>query len=174
MSVPMALLWMIFARQFSLEGLIVGYIFGFGILFVIRINTTFLEEDEPIHLKRIPFQLIALIWYIIRLSIDVIFSGVDVAVRVIKPRLSIDPGTYSISTQDKDNSALVSALSAHWITITPGELVIDYQEDENGQTLMLIHTLDKESSNIDKLNRDQSERLKLIHQVLGHDMPEER
>jgi multicomponent Na+:H+ antiporter subunit E len=169
MSVPMAILWMIFARQFSLEGLVVGYILGFGVLFIIRINTTFEEDDEPIQLRKIPFQLLALIWYIIRLSIDVVFSGIDVGKRVINPKLPIDPGVHTISTQDAKNSGLVSALSAHSITITPGELVIDYETDENGQTLMLVHCLDKERSNIDKLNTDQRNRLKLIRQILGHD-----
>lgn len=171
MSIPMTLLWMIFARQLSIEGLIVGYIFGFAVLLVIRLNTS--TEDEPIRLQRIPSQIIALVWYIITLSIDVILSGLDVGKRVIQPHLPINPGVHTISTQDESNSILVSALSAHSITITPGELVIDYETDENGQTLMLVHTLDKERSNITKLKRDQSRRLKLIRQILGHDSPAE-
>lgn len=173
MSFPMALLWMIFAGQFSLESLSVGYSFGFGILLIIRINTTVRDDDQPIRLRRIPFQLLTLIGYIIRLSIDVIFSGIDVAVQVLQPNLNINPEVLAISTQDKSNNTLISALSAHWITITPGELVIDYKEDKDGQILMLVHTLDKERSTIDKLNRDQSKRLKLIRQILGHDIPEE-
>jgi multicomponent Na+:H+ antiporter subunit E len=172
MSIPMALLWMIFVGQFSLESSIVGYIFGIGILLIIRINT-FQKDDGSIKLHRIPFQLIALIWYIFQLSIDVVLSGIDVGKHVIQPKLSINPDVQTISTQDKDNNWLVSALSAHSITITPGELVIDFKEDENGQTLMLVHTLDKERSNIDKLKHDQAMRLKLIRQILGHDEPEE-
>lgn len=173
MSVPMALLWMIFAGQFSLESFLVGYSFGFGILFVIRINTTVRDDDLPIRLQRVPFQLLILIWYIIRLSIDVILSGIDVAIQVLHPNLRINSEVLTISTQDKSNNTLISALSAHWITLTPGELVIDYEEDENGQVLMLVHTLDKERSNINKLNREQTQRLKLIRQILGHDISEE-
>jgi len=173
-SVPMAILWMIFSGQFSLEGLIVGYIFGFAVLFVIRINTSYPQEDEPIQLARIPSQILALVWYIIRLSLDVIVSGIDVGKRVIPREMPINTGVHKISTQDKTNNSLVSALSAHSITITPGEMVIDYEEDENGQTMMLVHCLDKEQSNINKLNTDQTKRLKLIRQILGHDIAEEK
>jgi multicomponent Na+:H+ antiporter subunit E len=172
LSFPMALLWMIFARQFSWEGAVVGYIFGFAVLLVIRLNTSFEADDQPIRLAKIPSQLIALVIYIVRLSIDVFFSGIDVAKRVIDPKLPIKPDVQRVSTQDKTKNVLISALSAHSITITPGELVIDFDEDEDGQTIMLVHTLDKESSDMNKLNRDQTKRLKLIRQILGMDEPD--
>lgn len=168
-TVPMALLWMIFARQFSIEGFIVGSIFGFAILMVIRVNTTFEDEDEPVRLVKIPSQLLAMGIYIFRLTLNVILSGFDVAVKVLRPDMPIDPGTYTITTQDESNNALISALSGHWITITPGELVIDYGEDEHGNTTMLVHTLDKETSNFKKLEKDQTNRLKLIRQILDKD-----
>lgn len=171
-TVPMALLWMIFARQFSIEGFIVGSVFGFAILMVIRINTSFDNEDEPVQLVRIPSQLFALMIYIFRLTIDVILSGIDVASKVLHPEMPINPGTYTITTQDDANNATISALSAHSITITPGELVIDFSEDEHGNTTMLVHTLDKEASNQEKLEKDQNKRLKLIRQILGKDANE--
>lgn len=171
-TVPMALLWMIFARQLSIEGFIVGSIFGFAILIVVRTNTSFNDEDEPVRLVKIPSQLFAMVIYIFRLTIDVILSGLDVAGKVLHPGMPINPGTYTITTQDESNNALVSALSGHSITITPGELVIDYGEDEHGNTTMLVHTLDKEASNLDTLEKDQTRRLKLIRQILGKDTME--
>lgn len=174
LSIPMALLWMIFARQFSLEGFIIGYIFGIGVIITIRLNTSFDEDTtEPIKISRIPSQIIALLIYIARLSVNVVLSGLDVAGKVLQAEMPIKPGVHAISTQDSKNHSLISALSAHSITITPGELVIDYDEDEDGNTIMLVHTLDKEASNPDKLKRDQTKRLKLIRQILGHDIPQD-
>lgn len=165
----MAILWMIFARQFTIEGFVVGAVFGFAIVQVVRINTvSFNEEGEELSLFKIPSQLIALVIYMLRLTIDVILSGLDVGSKVIQAKMPINPGTTYISTQDKSNNSIVSALSAHSITITPGELVIDYGE-EDGQTMMLVHTLDKEASNREKLETDQTNRLKLIRQILGKD-----
>ena len=169
LSVPMALLWIIFSRQLSFEGFIVGYVFGFAILTVIRLNTSFEDRSAPIKLSRIPSQVFALIIYIWRLSLDVFLSGIDVAGKVLTPKMPIKPGIHTISTQDKSNNDLISALSAHSITITPGELVIDYQEDSEGQTLMLVHTLNKDESSQDKLEREQTERLSLIRRILGKD-----
>ncbi|MGB7341920.1 MAG: Na+/H+ antiporter subunit E [Phototrophicaceae bacterium] len=170
LTIPMALLWMIFARQFSFEGFIVGAIFGFAILIVVRSNTSFDEDGEPINLARIPLQIIALVIYILKLSVDVLLSGIDVAGKVLQPKMPIKPHTYTISTQDDTNNAVVSALSAHSITITPGELVIDYGQDDNGNTTMLVHTLDKDASTLGKLENDQRQRLGLIQRILGLDV----
>lgn len=169
LSVPMAFLWMIFARQVSIEGFIVGYIFGFGVMTVVRLNTSFENKDEPISLIKIPGQLVALVIYIIRLSIDVFLSGIDVGKRVINPALPINPGIQRIYTQDERNNELVSALSAHSITITPGELVVDFETDADGKTVLIVHALDTEASDIAKLDRDQVNRLKLIKRILGHE-----
>jgi multicomponent Na+:H+ antiporter subunit E len=138
---------------------------------IIRINTSFEQNDEPVRLSKIPGQLIGLVIYVIRLAIDVFLSGVDVAGRVIRPSLPIKPDVQRVNTQDATNDNLISALSAHSITITPGELVIDFEEGEHGETIMLVHTLDKDASNMEKLTRDQTKRLKLIRQILGHDEP---
>jgi multicomponent Na+:H+ antiporter subunit E len=169
LSFVMAVLWMIFASQFSLAGLVVGYIFGFGVLMLMRINRAIEPNNRPVSFRRIPDQIIAVIQYILRLSLDVILSGMDVARRVTSPTLPIDPIIQRITTQDPDNDAMISALSAHGITITPGELVIDFEQDESGQTIMLVHALDRNLSTIEKLNNDQSKRLKLIKRILGYE-----
>jgi multicomponent Na+:H+ antiporter subunit E len=167
LSVVMALLWMIFARQVSPQGFIVGYIFGFGVLWLLRLNTSIEDDEKPINLALVPSQLIALVIYSYRLTLDVILSGTDVAKRVISPQLKINPGVHTISTLDPTNNPMISGLSGHGITITPGELVIDYETNEDGQTMMIVHALDKESSDVDKLERDQRNRLVLIRRILG-------
>jgi multicomponent Na+:H+ antiporter subunit E len=167
LSVLMAFLWMMFARQVSLQGFIVGYIFGFGVLWLLRLNTSIEDDEKPIDLKRIPSQLLAVVMYSYRLTLDVFFSGLDVAKRVLRPEMNINPGIHTISTLDKSNNPLIDGLSGHGITITPGELVIDYETDKDGHTVMIVHALDKESSDVAKLERDQSNRLVLIRRILG-------
>src|SRR5688572_32312979 len=92
LSFVMALLWMIFARQVSPQGFIVGYIFGFGVLWLLRLNTSIEDDEMPINLAQVPRQLIALAIYSYRLTLDVILSGTDVAKRVIRPEMNINPG----------------------------------------------------------------------------------
>jgi multisubunit Na+/H+ antiporter MnhE subunit len=167
LSVAMALLWMVFARQLSWQGFVVGYIFGFAVLWLLRLNTSIEDDEKPISLSHIPSRIVALIIYSYRLTIDVILSGTDVAKRVIAKEMKINPGVHRISTLDQSSNPMISGLSGHGITITPGELVIDYETDEDGQVMMLVHALDKESSDVAKLEGDQRKRLVLIRRILG-------
>ena len=168
LSVPMAVFWVVLSQETSLQGLLIGYVFGAAILQSIRLNTRFDDEDISIDPVKIPGQVFWLIIYAGMLSYDVFLSGVDVARRVIQPEMPINPGEYCISTQedyDDHPTPLISAMSAHSITITPGELVIDF--DTCGEGTMLVHTLDREASNKSRLIADQSRRLELIERILG-------
>lgn len=168
LAFPMALLWMALSGDFALETFVVGYVFGTAVVLAIRWNTSFEKGESDFHVLRVPDQILAFVIYIVRLSIDVILSGLDVAWRVLQLRgeLPIDPDIQRITTQDDTNDVFISALSAHSITITPGELVIDFEE-EDGKTVMLVHTLDKNDSNIEKLQHEQAKRLHLIRRILG-------
>ncbi len=168
LALPMALLWMSLSGRFAPETFIVGYIFGAAVLASIRLNTSFERGGQPVKLLRIPDQILAFVIYILRLGFDVLRSGIDVAWRIMTPsrELPIDPAVQRVRTQDETNNLFVSALSAHSITITPGELVIDFEE-EDGETVMLVHTLDQRRSDAQQLERDQKQRLGLIRRILG-------
>src|SRR5215510_14688019 len=113
LSFPMALLWMIFSGQMSLEGFLIGYVFGFAIMLLVRINTSYEAEDQPIRLAKIPSQIMALVKYGVILPTNIFFSGVDIAKRVLDPYMPIKPVIHRITTQDATNNHLVSAISAH-------------------------------------------------------------
>lgn len=167
LSFPMALTWMALVQNYTPEGFIIGYVFGFAVLLLVRANTRFDRDEEPIRLQKVPSQIVWLLIYTVRLAWDVLLSGVDVAQRVMRPTMNISPGVHCISTQDETNNSLISAMSAHAITITPGELVIDF--DECGEATMLVHTIDAERSDEEKLAADQTNRLKFIKRILGRD-----
>lgn len=173
LAVPLALVWMIFSGQLTIQGFAIGYIFGFAVIIIVRNNTRRdVDVEQQLNISGIPQQIAYLLYYIVRLAIDVLLSGLDVAGRVIMPSLPILPDVKRIKTQDPQNNELVSALSAHSITITPGELVIDY-EYENNETYMLVHVLDKNESTQEKLEEAQTKRLRLIQQILGLDVTQE-
>ncbi len=74
--------------------------------------------------------------YVLILAWDLIVSGFQVARIVLDPGLPIKPGIIAIPSGCQ--SELGTALSAHAITLTPGEMVVEM--DENG--VMYTHTLD--------------------------------
>jgi multicomponent Na+:H+ antiporter subunit E len=71
---------------------------------------------------------------------DMIRCGVIVAQAVLRPRLRIKPGLVEIPSYCR--TALGNAWSAHAISITPGELVVEVREDGT----LVTHTLDIDRS----------------------------
>lgn len=174
LAFPLALIWMIFSGQLTIEGFLVGFVFGVAVIMIVRTTTRRKEDTTRVmDVTRIPLQIMSLLVYIVRLAYDVLLSGLDVAGRIIVPSMPIAPDVKRVKTQDPDNDELVSALSAHSITITPGELVIDYEETDT-QVFMLVHVLDKQASTQEKLERDQTRRLRLIQQMLGLDVRQDK
>jgi multicomponent Na+:H+ antiporter subunit E len=117
-------------------------------------------------------QLIALLQYVSILALDIFWSSVKVARLVLNPHMPIQPGIVKISTQDipsdSHDTDLVTALSAHWITITPGQFVIDIEKNDQ-ETFLYVHNLHLDSQ-LPTIHDEQTRRLKLIRKVLGYDL----
>lgn len=99
---------------------------------------TALLRPQPgrMNLRRLPAASWAIVRYVAILASDVVRSGVTVARIVLDPKLPIRPGIVAIPSGC--NSELGAALSAHALSITPGELVIGI--DEAG--VLYTHCLD--------------------------------
>lgn len=164
LPIPMALAWVALTDQPSLEGFAIGYVLAFGLAFV-------LTKNRPLafNLATVPRQILSTVIYVVTLAWDVFRSGIDVALRAagIRP---ICPGIIAVPIQHDDVEGellreVIAGLSAHAITITPGELVVDYNAE---RTVMYVHCLDAYSS-VKTLDPDQTERLKMFKRILGRD-----
>lgn len=80
-------------------------------------------------------KIVYSIWYIIFLFIEIIKANMDVAFRVIKPVIPINPGIVSVRTKLK--SPIGRMALANSITLTPGTLTVDIKEDK-----LYIHWID--------------------------------
>ena len=162
MALPLAIGWTIYTAQPTPGNLLLGYLFG-----VIAVKASGLSGDS-LRLRSAPIQIYNLLAYIVFLASEVLFSGLKVARIVLMPSLPIQPGISKINTQDASEDELISAVSAHGITITPGELVVDFEETGEDGLLMIVHSLNIETSG-QSLDDDQRLRLKRIKGILGHD-----
>lgn len=162
LAIPLAIGWTIYTAQLTIGNIVLGYIFSFAVLSAIGVH------GDSFNLKNIPMQVINIVLYVLILAYKVFISGFDVARIILSPTLPIHPGTATVNTQDKTENAVISAISAHGITITPGELVIDFEETDDDGVLMIVHSLnfDKSKPNLDN---DQTIRLKQIKGILGYD-----
>jgi multicomponent Na+:H+ antiporter subunit E len=79
----------------------------------------------PIHLVR----------YLVRFFVALVIANFDVARRVLSPSLPIRPAVVEVRTELR--SALGRMLLANSITLTPGTLTIDVEDDR-----LLVHWID--------------------------------
>ncbi|MCS6910916.1 MAG: Na+/H+ antiporter subunit E [Anaerolineales bacterium] len=107
-------------------------------------------------------QLLGAAWalpvYLARLAVDIIRSGLIVARIVLDPKLPIHPGIVAIRS---GMGPWGTALSAHAITITPGEMVMEIAEDGT----MYVHCLDVESSGA-TAEEEQAKRRALLEKIV--------
>jgi multicomponent Na+:H+ antiporter subunit E len=156
LALPLAGIWMIVTANVSLESLFVGGVLGIAIQLLLR------SERKTVELRRLPDQIAAFSVYVVTLARDVLLCSVDVARRVLNPNLSINPGILAVATQDAHENDVIAAFSAHGITLTPGELVMDF---DGGHT-MFVHCLDVHAS-AQNAPDQQAKRLRLLRRILG-------
>ena len=162
LALPLACGWTIYTGQATLGNFLLGYIFSMLVVLATGLR------GESLKLSNAFRQLFNLLAYIVFMAFEVLFAGVKVARIVLTPHLPINPGFSVVNTGDISEDELISAISAHGITITPGELVVDFQETEEDGILMIVHSLDVDAS-ADSLEHDQAKRLGRIKGILGHD-----
>ncbi len=84
-----------------------------------------------LHPKRIGYSL----FYIVILFIEIVKSNIDVALRVIRPVIPINPGIVTVKTKLK--SPMGRLILTNSITLTPGTLTVDMVDDT-----LYIHWID--------------------------------
>lgn len=89
-----------------------------------------------------PMRALRLVYYTLYLMWQIVLSNWDVARRVISPRLPIDPGIVKVRTSLK--TPLGRLILANSITLTPGTLTVDIEDD-----LLCIHWIDVQSEDIE-------------------------
>ncbi len=140
----------------NLESLniLLGLLVGTAVSFMLPASTT------KLHPRRWPGVIWASIRYIVMVARDLIVSGLQVARIVLSPQMPIQPGIIAIPSQTE--SDLATALSAHAITLTPGEFVVEIDEDG----IMYTHVLNVEKS-ASSAQETQTKRRELLEKIMS-------
>jgi multicomponent Na+:H+ antiporter subunit E len=163
-AIPMGIAWMLLTANVSPGGFLVGFVVSLGILVLL-----FRDQTNPTNRRlRLLDRTLAILEYSVVLLRDICVSSVDVARRVLDPDLPIAPGIIAVSVQlSAEESASpvadsMAAISAHGITITPGELVVDFE----GNNQMFVHCLDVNASSA-AAQANQARRMVLLRRIFG-------
>jgi multicomponent Na+:H+ antiporter subunit E len=145
--------WMILTAQVNLEGFLVGIVISLPLLLMLL-----RERKLRFNPLKLPLQLVFLVIYTVILAWDILLSGIDVVLRILGVR-PINPGIAALSVQEKDE--IIAGLTAHGITITPGQLVVDFGSDNT----VYVHNLD--IADADELDEQQTQRLRHLRRIVG-------
>lgn len=147
--VVMFIIWILMAG-FDVQELMVGAIVS-GILSYILssyVNFSFSLNIVP---KLILFVLI----YIPTLIIELIKANLDVAKRVIDPKLPINPGIVKVPTKVKGDVGKLTL--ANSITLTPGTISIDVDEEN-----VYVHWIDVQGKTAEEYQNNISSSFEKI------------
>jgi multicomponent Na+:H+ antiporter subunit E len=114
---------------------------GLVVAFIVTLLTRDLFPDEIIKFVN-PVRLFWAIIYLPYLIFYIILANFDVAYRVLNPNLPIAPGIVKVKTTLK--SELAKTILANSITLTPGTLTVEIDEDDYYVHWIYISTEDPE------------------------------
>jgi multicomponent Na+:H+ antiporter subunit E len=130
MIVGLWLVYLALTANLELGNLVLGLLIATGLTALLR------PPRGTFDLRRLPDTLMALIRYLFVVILNAIKSGLVVARLVLDPVLPVKQGIIAIPSGC--DSELATALSAHAITLAPGEMVVEIGEDG----VMYTHALD--------------------------------
>ena len=90
-------------------------------------------------------------WFIVFMLVfiwECLKANIDVALRILKPRMPINPGIVKIKTNLKTETGLT--FLANFITLTPGTFSVDIDK-ENGY--LYIHWIDVQTEDVEEASR---------------------
>jgi multicomponent Na+:H+ antiporter subunit E len=150
--IPLWLIYLTLTADLSISNLLVGALVAGFITSLVH------PSRGGLNLKRVPSAALALAQYILILAVDIVKNGVQVARIVLTPNMPIQPGIIAIPSLCQ--TPMGTALSAHAITVSPGELVVEIGEDG----IMYTHTLDATDSEV-KAAEAQQMRVNLLQRI---------
>lgn len=148
----LTLTYLALTANLELLNVIAGLIIAALVVLLIR------PDPHKVTWRQTPQKALALARYVLVLIYDLVVSGVQVARIVLDPSLPIKPGIIAIPS--KTRSEMAAALSAHAITLTPGESVIEMSEDG----VMYTHCLDAAQSE-EVVEQAQTLRVDLLEKI---------
>jgi multicomponent Na+:H+ antiporter subunit E len=122
-----------------IEHIILGLLFA---IIVTLISPYPILTRKQIKIYFRPVIIMHFILYISRLSLDIILAGIDVARRVMRPKILISPGIVEFDTPLSEDFQI--ALNANSITLTPGTITIDARKTSKGSRF-LVHCISQDA-----------------------------
>lgn len=148
------IIWLLLTSSFHWQELSVGIVISLVLSLILHKNYYKLGLP-PLGIKRIAFAIA----YVVVLFREIIIANIDVAYRVVHPKMPIKPGIVVIKTSLKQDIAKM--ILANSITLTPGTFTLDILEDK-----LLIHWINVRSEDTEEATKIIGERFEKYLRVV--------
>jgi len=155
-ALPVSILWVLVTGRVTLGSLLVGSVIGVVGVHALR------KLGVRLARRLTPDQIVAALQYAGLLVWNALVSSVQVTRLILSPRLDLHTGIVALRTGDTDPDQKLAAISAHSINMTPGQLVIDF--DDRGT--LFVHCIDYETTRR-TLEADQDRRMRFLRRIVG-------
>ena len=149
----LTLIYLMLTSNLEWLNIIAGVVIAIGISLLLR------PQIKPVSWQRAPRAILAMIQYLGILIYDIFKGGIMVARSVWSRNLKIQPSIIAITSGCE--SELATALSAHAISIAPGEFVVEIDTDG----VMYTHVLDVTHSS-EYQEQAQNMRSELLSKII--------
>ncbi|MCM8783246.1 MAG: Na+/H+ antiporter subunit E [Candidatus Omnitrophica bacterium] len=137
------IIWIMLSFKFDWQHVLTGLLVAFLVSFLMGDMFT----GSP-HKWLQPKRYFWFLVYIFIFIKECVKANLDVAFRVLNPRLPINPGIVKVKTKLKTETALT--MLSNSITLTPGTLCVDIDDSEG---VLYIHWIDVKITDIDKTSQ---------------------
>jgi multicomponent Na+:H+ antiporter subunit E len=146
--------WMALTRSLDIDELILGVLVSLLLSFF-SYRSFHIIGFPRITFKRILYSFL----FLLVLFKEIVVANVDVAYRVLHPKMPIKPGIVIIKTELKQD--LAKLILANSITLTPGTFTLDIADDE-----LLIHWINVKTDRTEEATTIIGERFEKYLKVI--------
>jgi multicomponent Na+:H+ antiporter subunit E len=154
--------FLLFSVYLALSGslvfsnLLIGALVAGGIMSLLKMG------QRPDSIQHLPRSILTMAEYLGLLLYDIMQNGVQVAKLVLLKDIPIQPGVVAVKCGK--HSDIINGLSAHALTITPGEMVLAMDEND----VMYVHVLNANNAD-ERLLKILRRHRRMLRVILGEE-----